>query len=156
MKVLTISICLVVLSYGCSKELDTTTKESSGTYTIKRWDGENWIETADSLTISLTWRYISYLELNDKWSVQIKGEYTLELYNPNDNYVEFRFDKFTFMDKDGIAIYKDNSFSQIKRNVRAGGTDTYLGAFEIELDNIDIANKITDMVVWGSASIPVE
>ena len=59
MKVLTIYICLVVLSYGCSKDsptspafteqtLDTTTKEESGyaeTFTIQRWDGENWIDT---------------------------------------------------------------------------------------------------------------
>ena len=185
MKVLTISICLVVLSYGCSKDsptstelttstepatstepttsteltLDTTTKEESGTYTILRWDGENWIYTADKLAVSLTWRFISHIEYDDG-SVRIKGGYTLDFSNPSDNDVEFGLNKLVFRDKDDIPIhipyqpiYEDNPFSRIKRNVRANSTDTYSDAFEIELDNIDIAEQIVIMDVWATVAV---
>ena len=162
MKLLTISICLVVLSYGCSNNsptsteptLDTTTKESSGSWTIQRWDGANWIDTADKLSIDKTWRFISYLELDDR-SVRIKGGYTLDLSNPSDNDVEFSFNKLSFNDKDGIPIY-EYTFYDIDRFVSANGTDSYSGMFEIDLNNIDTANQITEMILWASATIPVE
>ena len=162
MKTLLIPICLLFLSYGCSKEsptstepteptLDTATKESSGFHTIKRWDGENWIDTGDKLTVSWTWRFISHLERDDG-GVLIKGGYTLELSNPSDNDVEFRLNKFFFKDKDGIPIY-EYTFYDISRLVSANGTARYSGTFEIDLDNIDIANQITIMSFYAAASI---
>ena len=156
MKLSLISICLVVLSYGCSSSsptaptFDTTTKEDSAVITIQRWDGEEWIETADLLSVSWTWRFISYLEKDDR-SVRIKGGYTLDLSNPSDNDVEFSFNKLSFDDKDGIPIYEYTLIYDIDRFVSANGTDTYSGAFEIDLDNIDVSNQITKMFIWGAA-----
>ena len=78
--------------------------------------------------------------------MQIKGGYTLEAYNPSDNDVEFGFNKIIFEDKDGIPIYEDK-FRRIERNVGANITATYSGEFEMELDNIDIANQIKRMTI---------
>jgi hypothetical protein len=165
MKTLLIPICLLFLSYGCSKEsptstepteptLDTTTKESSGSRTIERWNGDDWIDTGYRLSVDSTWRFISYLDRADG-GVDIKGGYTLDMSNPSDNDVEFEFNKFFFKDKDGIPIH-EYTFYHIERLVSANGTARYSGTFEIDLDNIDIANQITRMTLWGSASIPVE
>lgn len=158
MKPILISICVLFLSYGCSKfsaepTLDTTTKESSGTFTIKRWDGNNWIDTADGLGVSWTWKFISHLEKDDG-SVRIKGGYTHDLSNTSDNDVEYGFSKFTFMDKDDIPIYEYTLPSRIELNVGANSTLTYSGTFEIQLDNIDIANQITEMGIWGRGIFP--
>ena len=166
MKLSLISICLLFLSYGCSNDsptstapteptLDITAKTHEGyTWPIRRWDGDNWIDTGDKLTVSWTWRFISHLERDDG-GVLIKGGYTLELSNPSDNDVEFRLNKFFFKDKDGIPIY-EYTFYDIERLVSANGTARYSGTFEIDLDNIDIANQITEMTLWASATIPVE
>ena len=166
MKTLLIPICLLFLSYGCSKEsptstepteptLDTTTKESSGSWTIKRWNGDDWIDTGYRLSVDRTWRFISYLDRADG-GVDIKGGYTLELSNPSDNDVEFGFSKLIFKDKDGIPISEYYASPRIERLVSANGTARYSGTFEIDLDNIDIANQITRMTLWASATIPVE
>ena len=156
MKYLLISLLFFI--YGCSKdtptastepELDTTTKESSAAWTIRRWDGENWIDTADKLPGSTSWRFISYTDTGSQF--RIKGGYTIGFTNPSNNDVEFWFSKLIFMDRGNIPIYTDE-FSRITRYVSAnGGTDTYQGNFEIYLDNIDIANEITHMYVWGRA-----
>ena len=177
MKVLTIYICLVVLSYGCSKDsptsptfteqtLDTTTKEESGyaeTFTIQRWDGENWIDTDDKLVISsVSWKFISLLDRDDG-GVRIKGGYTLNLYNPSDNDVEFLFSKLIFYDESDVlnfiliitGIRKEvNVVGSVL--VKAKGTATYSASFEIEFYNIDAANQIAEMEIWGRATIPIE
>jgi len=166
MKLSLISICLLFLSYGCSKgsptpteptepTLDTTAKESSGHGTIKRWDGENWIDTADRLVVSRTWRFLSHLETDDG-GVRIKGGYTMDMSNPSENDVNFNFSKLIFEDTIGIPIYEYILSSRIERDVEANGTDNYVGTFEIELDSINLANQITRMDIWGSARIPVE
>ena len=152
MKLSLISICLLFLSYGCSKNsptstaptLDTTTKENSGRWAIASTD--------DILRIDSTWRFISYLERDDG-GVRIKGGYTLDMSNPSDTYVEFSSSKLTFDDAIGIVISEYNAYIT-PRKVSANSTDTYSGTFEIDLDSIDIANQITKMSFWASASIP--
>lgn len=163
MKTLLISICLLFLSYGCSKDsptsteptLDITAKTQDGSRTIHRRDGENWIETDDKLSVSRAWRFISYT--GDDSSVWIKGGYTLEVSNPSANDVVLKFTKLIFLDKDGITIYEETiSLDGIEVNVRANGTASYPGTFSIILDNIDVANQITRMNIWAVAYIPVE
>jgi hypothetical protein len=141
--------------------LDTTTKEFSKTRKIDRRDGEIWIDTGDFLTMSRTWRFISHRELNDGFAnkffvvsaVRITGGYTIEAYNPTDNDVLFVLYKLIFVDKDDIPIYDYILPSQVERHVSANSTDTYVGTFEIELDNIDVANQMTKMLLWGQASV---
>ena len=163
MKLSLIYICVLFLSYGCSKDsptstaptLDTTTKESSGSWTIKRWDGDNWIDTGDFLTVSRTWRFISHLERDDG-GVRIKGGYTMDMSNPIDNDVLFGFSKLVFEDTIGIPIYEHTLYPRIERPVSANGTANYVGTFVIDLDSISLANQITRMVFWASTTIPVE
>ena len=155
MKLSLISICLLFLSYGCSKDsptstaptLDTTAKESSGAWTISN--------TIDRLTVSWTWRFISHLE-NDDGGVRIKGGYTLDMSNPSDNEVMFSFLTLIFNDTNGIPIYEYTLYPRIERPVSANSTANYVGTFELDLDSIDVANQITGMSLWGSASIPAE
>lgn len=132
--------------------LDTMPKEIWDYYTITRWDGDNWVDTSDILSVVWTWRFISYLERDDG-GVRIKGEYTLGMSNPSDNDVRYLFYKFTFEDGYGIPI-SEYSFSYIQRNVEANSTATYSGTFEIDLDNLDAANQITQLIILGGATIP--
>lgn len=152
MKPILISIFLLFFNVGCSKDsptstepteptLDTTAKQSSATWVIWRYDG-GWRTTADSLTISTTWRLISYLDRADG-GVEIKGGYTFYFSNPTDNDVNFVFHHLTFDDKYGIRIYEYNLYSSILTDVEANSTATYAGSFEMWLDNIDVANQIT-------------
>ena len=166
MKTLLIPICLLFLSTGCSKDsptsteppvptLDITAKTNEGSLTIQRYDGENWIDTADKLSVSRTWRFISYT-VYDR-SVRIKGGYSLDMSNPSANDVVMSFRKLIFQDKDGIAIYEQPiSLDGIEVNVRANGTATISGTFYIILDNIDVSKQITRLVAPGPASIPIE
>lgn len=184
MKTLLVSICFLLSSYGCSQtedekrfdeefdefanhvtstshlygihSLDTTPKQVTSNVLIQRWEGVNFIETADSLTISHTWRFISALERDDG-GVRIKVGYTMDVLNPTDYDVEFRFAYFTFRDKDAIPMHEDMwdvglEVSRKSALVEANGTAPRIaGTFEIELDNIDSANQITEMAPWGVA-----
>jgi hypothetical protein len=160
MKVFLISICFLFSSYGCDDtptastkpQLDTTTKESTGSWSIRGYDEnqKKWIATADKLSMSRTWRFISYLELDDG-SVRIQSGYTLDVSNPSDNDVEVFFSKLTFADKNGIPLCKDVVLN-IDGNVRADSTATYSGLFKITVDNIDVANQITQESLWANAT----
>ena len=123
---------------------------------LRRIRGSTFIQTADNLTISHTWRFISALERADG-GVRIKVEYTMDFLNPTDYDVEFRLAYFTFRDKDAIPIHEDMwdvglEVSKKSALVEANGTAPRIaGTFEIELDNIDSANQITAMIIWGGA-----
>ena len=159
MKLSLISICLVVLSYGCSSSsptaptFDTTTKEDSAVITIQRWDGEDWINTNSKLALSMTWRFISYLENRDG-RVEIKGGFSLDISNPTDWDVEFNFREIFFKDSNGIPIYEKSTFAYYL--IRANETRNISDTFTIKLDNIDVTNQITEMSLWGSAGYPRE
>ena len=155
-------ISLLFLSYGCSSspidtepELNTTTRGSADTYTIRRYVNFQYIDTDDLLDVSWEWRFISYTQINSSL-VRINGGYTVDVSNPSDNDVNYYLDKLTFEDSRSIPLYTheiDTGYYRVRAN---GGTSEYADTFEIELDNIDIANQITRMNLWGSAIIPVE
>ena len=172
MKYLLISIFLLFLSYGCDEKplnsptttttaptttaptttaptLDKTAKEDEGSWTIVRWDGEDWIDTADKLAVSWTWRFVSHSALDDG-RVRIKGGYNFQLSNQSNYDVEFVLIKRVFEDRIHIPIYTDIGIK--KQDVLSKGTATVSSTFEIKLDDIDTANEITKMVVWASVA----
>lgn len=101
------------------------------------------------------WRFISHSDL--EWGeVSIKGGYTVETSNPTDNDVEYVIDKIIFKDSSGIPITESVYFDVVERLVRANSADNYAGSFEIQLDNLDAANQITQITLWGRVYIPPE
>lgn len=167
MKWLLISICLLFLSYGCSKDtptapvpvpvptLDTTTKTATEYRTIRRYDGENWVDTSLKVQIDKTWKYISHSATLDG-RVKITGGYSFYFNNPTDNRVTIRISKFIFEDIDGIPIYEYELPNNIERTLAAKGDLSYPGSFEINLDNLDTTTQITRMSIWGAFGQEVE
>ena len=161
MKVLPVYMFLMFLSYGCGEDnptapvptLDTTMKEQpGGSYPINEWDGDNWIDTGFLLNVKQKdWRFISHSD-REFGGVSIKGGYTVGTSNPTDNDVLYKISKIVFKDVSGIPITESVYFDKVERIVRANSDDNYAGSFELHVDNLDVANQITQMSLWGSAS----
>ena len=141
---------LMFLSYGCGEDtLDTTAKTETEYRTIKRWDGDNWVETSFKVQIDKTWRYISHSATLDG-RVKITGGYSFDFNNPTNDRINIMISKFIFEDIDGIPIYEYELPSEIERTLEPKGYLGYPGSFEIILDNLDTATQITRLSLWGS------
>jgi hypothetical protein len=157
MKVLLGSMFLMFLSYGCGEDtLDTTAKTEKEYHTIKRHDGENWIETSLDLQVYQTWKFISHSATPDG-RVKIKGGYSFDIYNPTDNILNFGIWKFSFEDIHGIPICEYELPSIVKLTLAAkGNLDNFTGTFEMILDDMNTTTQITRMVSWMNVLQEIE
>jgi len=162
MKVLPVYMFLMFLSYGCGEDtptapvptLDTTMKDQAGGgYTIQLWDGDRWEASGFLLSVTKNdWRFISHSD-REFGGVSIKGGYTVGTSNPTDRDVLYTINTIIFKDSSGIPITESVYFDVVERTVRANSDDSYAGSFEIQVDNLDVANQITKITLWGSAGV---
>ena len=156
MKVLPVYMFLMFLSYGCGEDtptapvptLDTTAKTETIYRTIKRWDGDNWVETSLKVQVDLTWKYISHSATLDG-RVKITGGYSFDFNNPTNDRIAILISKFIFKDIDGIPIYEYELPSEIERTLEPKGSLGYPGSFEIILDNLDTSTQIKNLTLWA-------
>jgi hypothetical protein len=164
MKVLPVYMFLMFLSYGCGEDtptasgltLDTTAKETTEYRTIRRYDGENWVDTPLKVQIDKTWRFISHATYTTG-QVSVKGGYAFTLSNPSNNRVNFKISQLDFDASDGIPIYEYNISPDINRDIEAKGSAYYTGTFELTmLDNMETLTQINRMSLWASFSQKIE
>ena len=151
-----VALLVAALGVGCSDDsptaskptLDTAPHTHDNTFRIQEWDGDNWVNSGQNVSLKTVWRFISFVEVDG--GVNISGGYTITVTNPTSKIVELGIHELKFYDLVGITI-AEYDLRNDEFTIDPFGERTRTGTFNISLASLEVTELITRMGMFGTS-----